>query len=182
MYLNRNNSTRLRNNTEFDSGFTRMPSKQLEGIALAMQEIPSDDRKISILVVDDQPGMLRGLIELVNDSEVASIVVGETDGEVALANAFEYRPDLIILDVSMPKLSGIEIAKKLRTDWEGVKILAVSAHSNDIYVKSMLAAGASGYLLKDNASNELISAIQAIMNGGSWIGQGLTYPPGSEQS
>lgn len=154
-----------------------------------MQEITADDisllndnRKISVLVVDDQPGMLRGLMELVEDSEIATVVASETDGKAALASAFEHRPDLIMLDVSLPNMSGIEIAKKLTAVWKEVKILAVSAHSNDIYVKSMVAAGAKGYLLKDNASNELKTAIEAVMSGRSWFSQGLTYSPNNNQS
>lgn len=72
-------------------------------------------------------------------------------------------------------MSGIEIAKKLAAVWKEVKILAVSAHSNDAYVKSMVAAGAKGYLLKDNASNELKTAIEAVMRGESWFGQRTSH-------
>jgi len=78
-----------------------------------------------------------------------------------------------LLDVSLPDMNGIEIARELKSAWPEVKILAISAYPDSLYVDSMLDAGALGYLLKDNVQDELVNAIQSISIGKQWLGKGL---------
>ncbi len=129
------------------------------------------------MIVDDQPTILQGLKELVENSGLGQVVVTETNGHDALDSAQKHHPDLILVDVSMPKMSGIEFARHLKFRQQDTKILAISAYANNVYVRGMFNAGASGYLLKDNISTELTSAIQTVIDGGRWISEGLTEDP-----
>ena len=126
---------------------------------------------ISIMLVDDQPAILAGLIALVEATNIAHVVATEA----VVSSAIEHKPDLILLDVSLGKDSGIDVARQLFEHWKDARVLAVSAHSDSFYVRSMLKAGASGYMLKDNGPAEIVNAITTIMEGGQWIGSGLSY-------
>jgi two-component system response regulator DesR len=86
-----------------------------------------------------------------------------------------HKPDLVLLDVSLGEDSGVDLAAKLLDEFPQTRILAVSAHANPIYVRGMLKAGASGYLLKDNVHGEIGEAIAAVMSSSAcmWVGDGL---------
>jgi len=131
----------------------------------------------SIMLVDDQPAVLAGLATLVENTGIAQVVATETDGETAISTALEQKPDLILLAVSLGKTSGVDIARKLKQKWQDARLLAVSAHANSVYVRGMINAGASGYMLKDNGPGEILDAIMTIMQGGQWIGTGLSLDP-----
>lgn len=131
----------------------------------------------SIMLVDDQPAVLAGLVTLVENTGIAQVVATETDGEIAISTALEQKPDLILLDVSLGTTSGFDIARKLKQKWQDARLLAVSAHANSVYVRGMINAGASGYMLKDNGPGEMLDAIMTIMQGGQWIGTGLALDP-----
>ncbi len=126
------------------------------------------------MLVDDQVAILDGLKKLVESTGIARVVAAETDGERAVAKAISEKPDLILLDVSLGKSSGIDVAQRLFERWEDARVLAVSAHADPVYVRGMLRAGASGYMLKDNGPSEIASAISTIMDGGQWLGAGLS--------
>ena len=132
---------------------------------------------LSVMLIDDQPAILAGLSTLVESTGVASVVATETDGDAGIETALEKRPDLILLDVSLGSVSGIEVAKKLFASWPDARVLAVSAHANSVYVRGMINAGARGYMLKDNGPRELGDAIDTIMSGGQWISDGLSAEP-----
>lgn len=132
---------------------------------------------ISIMILDDQPAILQGLKELVEKTGLGRVVATETNGHEALVSVLKHHPELILLDVSMPEMSGVEFAMRLKKLRKETKILAVSAYANNVYVRGMFNAGANGYLLKDNVATELISAIQTVMDGGKWISEGLTEDP-----
>jgi len=131
----------------------------------------------SVMLVDDQPAVLAGLVTLVENTGIAQVVATETDGETAISTALEQRPDLILLDVSLGTTSGVDIARKPKRKWQDARLLAVSAHANSVYVRGMINAGASGYMLKDNGPGEILDAIMTIMQGGQWIGTGLSVDP-----
>ena len=131
----------------------------------------------SIMLVDDQPAILDGMTTMVENTGIARVVATETDGKAAVDTAVTEKPDLILLDVSLGGLSGIDVARKLFARWREAKVLAVSAHADSVYVRGMLDAGASGYMLKDNGPNEILGAIETIMEGGRWIGNGLALNP-----
>ena len=100
------------------------------------------------------------------------VVATETDGDSAVLTAVEKKPDLILLDVSLGGVSGIDVARNLFSSWKEARVLAVSAHANSIYVRGMIKVGARGYMLKDNGPREIANAITTIMEGGQWIGEG----------
>ncbi len=131
-------------------------------------------KPFSIMLVDDQAAILDGLTKLVESTGIARVIAAETDGERALTTAISAKPDLILLDVSLGKQSGIDVARRLFEQWTGARVLAVSAHADPVYVRGMLSAGASGYMLKDKGPAEIANAISTIMNGGQWFGDGLS--------
>lgn len=131
----------------------------------------------SVMLIDDQPAIIAGLTALVESTGIATVVAAETDPERALASALEHRPDLILLDVSLGSVSGVDIARKLFASWRDARVLAVSAHANSVYVRGMINAGANGYMLKDNGPGEIAQAIDTIMAGERWIGAGLSLEP-----
>lgn len=131
----------------------------------------------SIMLVDDQSAILEGLKRLVESTGIAQVVAAETDGDQAVTTAISKKPDLILLDVSLGRQSGIEVAQRLFERWGDARVLAVSAHADPVYVRGMLGAGARGYMLKDNGPSELANAITTIMDGGRWLGAGLSPEP-----
>jgi len=129
------------------------------------------------MLVDDQPAILAGLTSLVEGTGIAKVVATETDADVAISTALDKRPDIILLDVSLGGDSGVDVAHKLFQQWPDARVLAVSAHADSVYVRGMLNAGASGYMLKDNGPGEIVDAIKTIMDGGQWIGEDLAFNP-----
>lgn len=125
------------------------------------------------MLVDDKPAILLGLSNLINNGGVATVTATSTDGEAALSCLESEQPDMVLLDVSMPSMNGIEVAREISKKWADLPILAVSAHANSVYIRSMMDAGARGYMLKDNVDDEMEPAIKTIMEGGNWIGRGL---------
>ncbi len=134
-------------------------------------------KTFSIMLVDDQAPILEGLTKLVENTGIARVIAAETDGDRAVSTAISARPDLILLDVSLGRTSGVEVTERLFEQWRDARVLAVSAHADPVYVRGMLGAGASGYMLKDNGPSELASAIMTIMDSGRWLGAGLSPEP-----
>ena len=129
---------------------------------------------LSVMLIDDQPAILTGLASLVESTGLARVVASATDGDTAVETAIEVKPDLIMLDVSLGGVSGVDVARRLIASWPQARVLAVSAHANSVYVRGMINAGASGYMLKDQGPQEIAAAIDTIMQGGQWIGAGLS--------
>ena len=142
-----------------------------------------DAPPIRVLVVDDHAVVREG-IRHVLAGEPGFEVVGEAaNGEQALALARSQRPDVVVLDVTMPGESGLRVAPKLRAAVPGARVLIMSMHENAEYVREGVRAGASGYLLKDSAAAELRLAVRAVHAGGTYFStpaaRGLTAPPSS---
>ncbi len=130
--------------------------------------------KLRIMLADDHHvvrGGLRALIEAQADMEV----VGEAaDGEAAYRLAAETGPDVAILDISMPILSGAMAAERIRKGCPGVKVLALTVHEDRGYLEQFLKAGASGYMLKRAAVSDLIHAIRTVARGDSYLDPAMT--------
>ncbi|NQU08162.1 MAG: response regulator transcription factor, partial [Candidatus Abyssubacteria bacterium] len=118
--------------------------------------------KTSVLLADDHRIMRQGLRALLDDNPDMEVVAEAGEGRTALRLARELSPDVVVMDISMPDLNGIDAARMITAEVPGVKIIALSVHSDKRFVVEMLRAGASGYLLKDCALDELVRAIRAV--------------------
>jgi DNA-binding NarL/FixJ family response regulator len=126
-------------------------------------------RTIRVLVADDHM-IVRSGIRHVLESESDFEVVGEAgSGSEAISLASELKPDVVVLDISMPDQSGLEVAARLRTSSGTPRVLILSMHDNAEYVLESVRAGAHGYLLKDTAATELRDAIRAVCRGESYF-------------
>ena len=124
---------------------------------------------LRVVLADDHPVVREGLKLLVN-SQVDMRVVGEAaDGEAAWRAAKELRPDVLVIDLSMPVLGGAEATQRIRRDCPDVKVLALTVHEERMYVTELLRAGASGYVLKRAASADLVRAVRTVAAGGTYI-------------
>jgi two-component system nitrate/nitrite response regulator NarL len=119
-------------------------------------------KAIRIMLVDDHPVVREGLRSILASFEEV-VVAGEAgSGREAITVARELRPDVVVMDISMPEMSGIEATAALRRELPEVKVLALSMHDNLAYIKQSLAAGARGYILKDSAPKDLVQAISNV--------------------
>lgn len=148
---------------------------------------------VRILLADDHPAVragIRGALAKAPDI----VVVGEAaDGEAALQLIEEHRPDVALLDCRLPGLSGAEVAAKVRERGLPTRVLALSAYAEDQYVHGMLQAGAVGYLLKTEALDTVVQAVQVAAQGQEWFSPGVMarvlvwargevpVPPGAEK-
>ena len=120
---------------------------------------------IHILLADDHSVMRTGL-RLVLERQADFQVVGEaSDGREAIALAQQHRPEVVVMDVTMPNLNGIEAARQISSAQPETSIVMLSMHSDEAYVLRALKAGARGYLLKESAESDLIAAIRAVHSG-----------------
>ncbi len=121
--------------------------------------------KIRVVLAEDHPVVRKGIKDIlasVPDIEVA----GEAgDGEEALRMVQEYKPDLLLLDMELPVLDGVEITEKLNQTESGVKILVLSSYSDRGYIQEMISLGVSGYLIKDEVPEYIIKAIRGVTQG-----------------
>ena len=124
-------------------------------------------KKIRLLIADDHPAFIEGLARLLNDEDDLDCIAKAADGLEAIKMAEEYQPDVVILDVSMPKVNGIEAAKEIKKTCPKVAILMISAFDYQSYILASLQAGAVGYMSKDTPLNDLVGAIRLVYNGGS---------------
>ena len=124
---------------------------------------------IRILIVDDHAVVRAGLRMLLSADPELEIVGEAGDGAQALRLARDLAPDVVLMDISMPDMSGIEATRRIKELCPEVAVLALTMHEDDQYFFEMLAAGASGYVPKRAAPDDLISAIRAVKNGGMFL-------------
>jgi DNA-binding NarL/FixJ family response regulator len=124
---------------------------------------------IRVVLADDHAVVREGLKALIHSQEGMSVVGEAATCNEALALVAEHRPEVAVLDVSIPEIGGIELAAKLRALHPNLKILALTVHESPIYVRKMLEAGASGYVLKRAATSELVQAIRTVAGGGTYL-------------
>lgn len=128
----------------------------------------------TILLVDDHKIFREGLRALIEQHEGLQVIAEAEDGRAALEMARQLRPHLAIIDVGMPGLNGIEITRRIVAEVRGVKVIALSMYSDAKLVRSMLNAGARGYLLKDCAFEELENAIHAVLANHVYLSEAIT--------
>ena len=122
---------------------------------------------IRLLLVDDHPVVRKGTRDLL-EQERDLEVVGEADsGEAAITQARALKPDVILMDVSMPGMNGIEATRRIKAEHGGIGVLVLTSYDDDAYVFALLEAGAAGYLLKNVSEDELLNAVRAVAAGES---------------
>jgi DNA-binding NarL/FixJ family response regulator len=130
--------------------------------------------QMKILLADDHEIIRNGLRSLI-EKEHGLEVIGEAEnGRMAIHLARELKPDVVVMDIGMPDLNGIEATRQITTEVPGVKVLALSMHTDRRFVTGMLKAGASGYMLKDGAFEELIHAIRLVASNRIYISPGIS--------
>jgi DNA-binding NarL/FixJ family response regulator len=124
---------------------------------------------IRILLADDHTIVLQGLSRFLQEQEGMEVVGQAKDGPTVVALARELSPDVVIMDISMPGLSGIEATRQIHMENPEVKVIGLSMYAAKRYVQEMCKAGARGYLLKDCDFEELIGAIHTVADGGTYF-------------
>lgn len=125
---------------------------------------------IQILIIDDQALVRTGLRHILDQSSDITKISEATSGEAALSRCRKNRPDVILLSINLPGLTGFEITRKLKRSHPGARIIVLAVHAKPPFPARLMAAGASGYLTRDCESDELIRAIKVVASGQRYIG------------
>jgi DNA-binding NarL/FixJ family response regulator len=129
---------------------------------------------IRVLLADDH-AMVRKGFRLILESQPDMEIAGEAgNGREAVELAERLHPDVVVMDVAMPELNGIEATRRLASSSPHTRVLALSMHKDSVYVREILRAGARGYLLKDSIDTDLISAVRAVARGDGYISPGVS--------
>jgi NarL family two-component system response regulator LiaR len=130
--------------------------------------------KIRVMLVDDHVLVREGTRELLERENDLDIVAEAGDGEEAVQQAIAHNPDVILMDVALPKLNGLEATKQIKAQKPEVAVLMLTAYDDDEYILAFLEVGASGYLLKDASAEDLVRAIRAVHAGDSVLHPAVT--------
>jgi two-component system response regulator NreC len=130
--------------------------------------------KIRVILADDHTILRDGIRALVN-GQLDMEVIGEAeDGQSAVKLAARLLPDVVVMDIAMPLLNGLEATRHIQRDYPQVKVLILTMHENEEYIRQVLAAGALGYVLKDAAARDLLGAIRAVYQGEAVLSPAIT--------
>ncbi len=130
--------------------------------------------KIRVLIADDHTILRDGIRSLLED-EADIVVIGEAeDGHTAVRMVMQLQPDVVLMDIAMPMLNGLEATRQIKRDNPNVKVLVLTMHENEEYIRQVLACGAMGYILKDAAARELLDAIRAVHRGEAVLSPAIT--------
>jgi DNA-binding NarL/FixJ family response regulator len=129
---------------------------------------------LRVLLADDHATVRHGLKLLIDSQPDMDVVAEASDGNGAVQRALESKPDVIVMDISMPGMNGLAATRKLKQVQPGAAIVTLTRHSDDAYLQELLRAGVSGYVLKQSPSTELLHAIRAAAAGGQYLDSTLT--------
>jgi DNA-binding NarL/FixJ family response regulator len=129
---------------------------------------------IKVLLVDDHAIIREGLRSLLEKQPEMEVIADTDDGRKARELVRELSPNIVIMDITMPGLNGIEATRQITAEFPDVKVIALSIHSKRRYVADMLSAGATGYILKECLFDELVAAIKAVAAGGRYLSPRIT--------
>lgn len=127
-------------------------------------------KPIRVLVADDHTILREGLVAIVNASPDCQVVAQASDGMTAVELALRLRPNVVVLDLSMPRLNGVEVVRRLTQELDATRLLVLTMHAEEEYVLQAVRAGAAGFLLKDTASGELLAAVRSLASGRGYFG------------
>jgi DNA-binding NarL/FixJ family response regulator len=130
-------------------------------------------RKLRVLIAEDHQTVREGLKLILSAQSDIEVIAEVGDGRTAVDRARELIPDLVLMDISMPKMNGLKATQKLKEYCPQVHVLALTRHKDDAYLQQILRAGASGYVLKQSPPSELIHAIRSIAAGGKYLDPGI---------
>ncbi len=125
--------------------------------------------KLRILIAEDHETVREGLKLIINQQDDMEVCGEAGDGQNCVKLALELDPDIVLMDVTMPDLNGLKATKKLKQSQPLIKIITLTRHSDDGYLQELLRAGASGYILKQSPSIELLRGIRAVARGGNYL-------------
>ena len=131
---------------------------------------------LRVLIVDDHQMMRDGLRAVLEHEELIEVIAEAGDGRSALRQVEDMAPDLVVMDVALPDMNGIEATRQITAEHPEVRVIALSTYSDRRYVVNMLNAGASGYVLKESASDELLRAVEAVARGNEFLSPEITGP------
>lgn len=129
---------------------------------------------LRILLADDHVTVRHGLKLLIDSQPDMNVVSEASDGNSAVQRAVAVKPDVVVMDISMPGMNGLDATRKLKKQLPGAAIVTLTRHSDDAYLQELLRAGVSGYVLKQSAPAELLQAIRAAAAGGQYLDSTLT--------
>ncbi|KKC99749.1 response regulator transcription factor [Photobacterium halotolerans] len=125
--------------------------------------------KIQVLLVDDHQVVMEGFKARLDNETNIEVIATATNGADALKNAEQYQPDVVLMDISMPEMNGIEATRHFRQHFPEIKVLILTMHDNREYILQVMQAGASGYILKEVSAQEMVQAIEAVHQGGRYF-------------
>lgn len=132
------------------------------------------NHKIRILLADDHPVVRKGILSVLSSLKHLEILGEAADGQEAVAKVKELSPDLVLMDVEMPRMSGLEATKLIRKDFPKTKVLILSIHSSKQNVLQIIQSGAQGYVLKDASLAELVRAIESVHKGEAFFSPNIS--------
>lgn len=130
--------------------------------------------KIRVILADDHTILRDGIRALLADETDIQLIGEAEDGRAAVRMACELKPDIVIMDIAMPLLNGLEATRQIKRHLPETEVLILSMHDNEEYIRQVLAAGAMGYILKDAAARELIEAIKTVRRGEAVLSSAIT--------
>lgn len=131
-------------------------------------------KDLRVYLVDDHTILREGLRLILSQAPGVQIVGEQGDGRAAMEEIDQLKPDLVVLDISLPSLSGVEIARQIRKYHPEMKILVLSRHDNQEYVEQLLKYGVQGYILKEEAGSDLLKALDVIRKGENYLSPRIT--------
>lgn len=138
--------------------------------------------KIKVLVVDDHPVVRQGLRAVLAERPNVQVVGEAGDGAEAMQKVKSLRPDIVLLDLSMPGMDGLSVTETLRQKYAQTKVLVLSIHGTPEHVASVMKAGARGYVIKGAPTDELVRAIQTVQSGGTFLSPAVAHAASSPPS
>lgn len=130
--------------------------------------------KLRIVLAEDHETVREGIKLLVSMQPDMEVVGEAGDGEAVIRLVRETQPDVVVMDISMPEMNGLKATRKLKSEFRDLKILMLTRHADNSYLQQLIAAGATGYVLKQSAPGELIRAIRTVGQGNAYLDSALT--------